>query len=102
MTEAKEAKGLVTRIVIGPKPIHGYDAEGKKCIYGVGETIQLTPNAANRFARYLQSPEVAKAQVAVQEATAKAATEGAKPTTKPQPQPPKPPAKPLLKPGGEA
>jgi len=69
MAEAQSK--LVTRIVKGPKPIHGYDKDGKKCLYGIGDKIELTPNAAKSFARYLISPEVAEAEAKVAEATAK-------------------------------
>lgn len=72
MAEAKKAK-LVKRIVIGPKPIHAEDAKGRRCKYEVGEEVMLTQNAANRFERYLSTPEIVEAQAKVQAEKEKAA-----------------------------
>lgn len=64
---------LVKRLVVGPKPIHAFDAKGRRCVYNVGEEVMLTQQAANRFERYLSTPEIAQAQAKVEEARKQAA-----------------------------
>lgn len=66
--KAKEP-ALLERVVVGPKPIWAIDPEtGERRAYNVGDTIWLPPHQAKSKARYLQAPEVAKAQLAAKAA----------------------------------
>jgi hypothetical protein len=73
MTKAQE--NWVERIVVGPKPIWGFDENGERKCFEVGSTIRLPPHQAKSKARYLQIPGVVAAQEAVAEAEAKAEAE---------------------------
>jgi len=86
MTKAKAKDGLVERIVVGPKPIHAQDPKtGERYTAQIGDTVFLTARAAKTFSRYLQAPEVAKAEAAVKVAEEEAAEEGTAEVAGPSP-----------------
>ena len=93
MTKAQ----LVERIVKGPRPITAYDEKGAKHTYQIGETVHLPPHAAKSFARYLTTPEVARAEKVRAEAETKAAAEA-----EGKAEAPKPEAEGKAKVGGDA
>ena len=83
--KAKGKSGLVERIVVGPKPIHAQNEAGERYTAQIGDTVFLTARAAKTFSRYLQAPEVAKAEAAVKVAEEEAAEEGTAEVAGPSP-----------------
>jgi len=63
---ARPAEKLVTRVVIGPKPLYTTDPDsGEPRVAQIGETVRISERTAIAFAIYLEDPKLAAAKAAV-------------------------------------
>lgn len=61
-----QKRELVERVITGDKGIWITDEDGQRRLAQKGETVFLTPRAANTFKERLKAPSVAEAEKAVE------------------------------------